>query len=148
MTTTRPIALALATALLGAVACQSPAGPSLADLEQARAQWASHHLTRYAYQYTSRGFFNTIEGQTMRLVVIDDTVRSARLVPSNDSVPVAPAALPTIDQLFAIAFTAQQGGRLTVAIFDPTFSFPAQLSIAGPPDASGTLTASNLELLP
>lgn len=137
--------LSLATAL---GACRGATGPSFDDLIQAQSRWASHHLTRYAYRYTSFGFFNTIEGQPLRLVVLGDTVRSAQFVATNDSVPVPPGTLPTIDGLFAIAMSAWHDGRLTGAEFDPDLGFPTRIDIAGPPDAAGSLTASGIEFLP
>ena len=132
----------------GPVACHAPTGPSLVQLEQAQAQWESHHLDRYAYQYRTSGFFNAFDGQAMRLVVIGDTVRSAQFVATNDSVPIEAAQLPTIDELFATAFSASQEGRLSAARFDPAFGFPTELTIAGPPDASGVIAASSIELEP
>lgn len=84
----------------------------------------------------------------MRLVVLSDTVRSAQFVATYDSVPVEPATLPTIDALFAVAIAARENGRLTAVDFDSTYGYPSRIVIAGPPDASGTVIASNLELLP
>jgi len=148
MHASRLIPIGVPALMSGVLACASPAGPSLADLQQAQAQWASHHLTRYAYRYETDGFLIAYQGQTLRLVVINDTVRSAQFVATNDSVPVDPGTLPTIDGLFANAATALQEGRLTDAQFDPSFGFPSRLAIAGPPDASGVITASDIELLP
>ena len=148
MHASRPMPLAVPVLLAGALACSSPAGPTLSDLQQAQAQWASHHLTRYAYRYEINGFFNALDGRTLRLVVITDTVRSAQFVSTNDSVPVTASTLPTIDALFATAASLLQEGRLTAVEFDPSFGYPTRLTVAGPPDASGVITASGIELLP
>lgn len=132
--------------LVGLVSCRTgPTAPSLIDIERAEAQWSAHNLTRYAYQYETT-CCNALSGQAIRLVVIGDTVRSAQFVATNDSVPVA--FLPTIDGLFALAITLREEGRLAGARFDPTFGYPARLEISGPPDASGVILASNIELLP
>ena len=129
--------------------CRSgPTAPSLADLRRAQAEWASHQLTRYAYRYQTTGFFNTLNGQTIRLVVLGDTVRSAQFVATNDSVPIVPSTLPTIDALFAVAIAARESGTLVAAQFDPDFGFPTRIEISGPPDASGVIFASDIELLP
>jgi hypothetical protein len=143
-----PPRLSLAV-LLGLAACQSgPTAPSVADLQRAQADWASHNLTRYAYRYETTGFLIVWSGQAMRLVVLSDTVRSAQYVATNDSVPVVPASLPTVDALFALAIAAREDGKLVSVQFDATFGYPTRLVLAGPPDASGTILASNIELLP
>jgi hypothetical protein len=94
------------------------------------------------------GFLSTLDGQAMRLVVLADTVRSAQFVATNDSVPVVAATLPTIDSLFALAIAARVAGTLVAAQFDSAFGFPARLQLSGPPDASGVVVASDIELLP
>ena len=144
--TMRATLAGLATAAL--VSCDSGSSvPSVADLQQHQAAWASHHLTRYAYRYMTSGYFISWDGQLMRLVVLGDTVRSAQFVATNDSVPGA-TGLPTIDQLFERAITARENGALLAAEFDTTLGFPTRLVFDGPPDASGTITASSIEFLP
>jgi len=131
------------------VACNSgPTAPSLAALEDAQAAWASHNLTRYVYQYETQGFFNAFDGHAIRLVVIDDTVRSAQYVATNDTIPMATTLFPTIDRLFAEAIAAQKAGTLVSITFDSTFGFPTHMQTSGLPDASGAILASHLELVP
>jgi hypothetical protein len=135
--------------LAGAGGCSTEAAaPSITDIQAAQAKWASHNLVRYGYRYETNGFFNALDGQAIRLIVIQDTVRSAQFVATNDSVPTTAATLPTVDALFALAIAARQDGTLTSIEFDPTFGFPSRLVLAGPPDASGSITASGIELLP
>jgi hypothetical protein len=142
----RVLCLGLAAAL---ASCRGgPTATSLTDLQRAQAAWTAHHHTRYAYRYMTTGFSTNLDGQAMRLVVLADTVRSAQFVATNDSVPVVPATLPTIDALFTLAIAAQNAGTLAAAQFDATFGYPARLQISGPPDASGVILASNIELLP
>jgi len=140
--------LALIALVAGGANCAGPTAPSLTDLKRAQAEWAAHHLTRYAYRYTTSGFFNAFDGQAIRLVVLSDTVRSAQFVATNDSVPVTAATFPTIDALFAWAIAARESGTLVAAQFDSDFGFPTRLQFSGPPDASGAIIASNMELLP
>lgn len=139
--------LVLGLTLVG-LSCDSPTGPSVETVVQHQAAWATHNLSRYAYQYEITGFFNTLEGKAIRLVVLGDTVRSATFVATGDSVPVAPSLLPTIDKLFEQAIAAATDNTLTGVTFDPTFSYPLQMDLAGPPDAGGSVFASHLELLP
>lgn len=141
-------------AVVGGLACAALAScdnsssvPSVAEIQQHQAAWASHHLTRYAYRYMTSGYFISWDGQLMRLVVLGDTVRSAQFVATNDSVPGA-AGLPTIDRLFQQAIAARENGALLAADFDTTLGFPTRLVFDGPPDASGSVTASGIEFLP
>jgi hypothetical protein len=138
--------LGLAAVLAGCT--HAPTSPHLSDIQRAQAAWKAHHLTRYAYRYETMGFSTRLDGQAMRLVVLGDTVRSAQFVTTNDSVPVVPATLPTIDALFAQAIAADGDGTLVAVEFDSTFGYPTRLQLSGPPDASGVIIASNIELLP
>ena len=125
-----------------------PTSPSVTDLQRAQASWKAHGLSRYAYRYETMGFFNAFDGKAMRLVVLSDTVRSAQFVATNAAVPGAPGTLPTIDGLFATAIAARANGTLVSVTFDPTFGYPTLIELSGPPDASGSILASAIELLP
>jgi hypothetical protein len=52
-----------------------------------------------------------------------------------------------VDGLFNLALGAADGGDLTAIQFDSALRFPRRIDIAGPPDASGSLFASNLQPL-
>jgi hypothetical protein len=135
-------------ALLLLAACeQAPTAVSLPDVLQERAAWRAHHLTRYAFVYEVTGFFINISGHPIRLVVRADTVRSATDMTTGDSVPGA-AGFPTLDGLYDRAIAALSSRTLTAITYDATFSFPTRMDFAGPPDASGSILASGLELLP
>lgn len=135
--------------LASLTACgDSTTSPSVSDLVQAKASWTARHLSRYEYRYQTTGFFIAYGGQQIRLVVLADTVRSAQFVASNEAVPVEPSSLPTIDRLFAMAIEARRNGTLLAFTLDPTLGYPTRLQLSGPPDASGVIEASNLELLP
>jgi hypothetical protein len=138
--------LGLAAALAGCA--HAATSLPLSDIQRAQAVWKAHHLTRYAYRYETMGFSTNLDGQEMRLVVLGDTVRSAQFVATNDSVPVLPSILPTIDALFAMAVAADRAGTLVAAEFDSTFGYPTRLQLSGLPDASGVIIASTIELLP
>jgi hypothetical protein len=146
------VRLRLFPALLGSIlllpACGGPTAPSVAEIEQAQARWATHRLTRYVYDFETTGFFTTLEGKTIHLVVIADTVRSAVFAGTSDPVPVPAASLATVDTLFARAIAAREAGALTSAEFDPQLDYPTRLQISGPPDASGAILASNLQPVP
>ncbi len=142
----RHIASAASLALLAS--CADAMAPTGSQIEQFRASWASHQLTRYAYDLEITGFNISWAGQLVHLVVLNDTVRSATYVATGDSVPVPPATFSTIDGLFAQAIAARSAGTLAGIQFDSTFSYPREIDLTGPPDASGSVTASNLALLP
>lgn len=139
--------VALGLSLVG-LSCDAPMGPNVETMAQHQAAWATHNLSRYAYQYEITGFFNNLAGRAIRLVVLGDTVRSATFVATGDSVPFAASSLPTINQLFTMGIHAAEDNSLTGVTFDPTFDYPLQMDLAGPPDAAGSVLASHLELLP
>jgi hypothetical protein len=142
----------LVLAVLSLVAgCSDSTEPrvSSADIVQHRAEWASHHLTRYAYDYIlGNGFFINFAGHTMHIVVIGGVVSSVRDVTAGQDMPGDLSGWPTIDALFDEAMTAQSANALTAIHFDRTYAFPTEMDLAGPPDASGAVFASNLQLLP
>ena len=143
----RPWFLLLA-ALAAASGCDNaPVAVRAPDLQQQRAAWASHNLTRYAYVYETTGFLSAWSGRPVRLVVINGAVSSAQYV-SNDSLLPDPSVFPTLDGLFDQAEAALAAGTLTAITFDSTFGFPTRMDLAGPPDASGSIVASGFELLP
>jgi hypothetical protein len=137
-----------ALALLLLAACNDPAiAPSQQDVSRERALWSAHHLSRYAYVYELTGFLVNYAGHPIRLVVLADTVRSATDMTTGDSVPGA-ATFPTLDGLFDQALAALSAGTLKAITYDSVFAFPSRMDLSGPPDASGSVLASSLELLP
>jgi Family of unknown function (DUF6174) len=144
--TSRLLLIGIVTSLLSCHA--APTAPTHTELQRAQAAWKARGFTRYAYRYETVGFFNAFDGRVMRLVVLSDTVRSAQFVATNDSVPTAPATLPTIDALFARAIAASVGGTLVSITFDPVLGYPTVIELSGPPDARGSLLASAIEFLP
>jgi len=93
------------------------------------------------------GFNISIVGRPIRLVIISGTVSSAQDVATDSLLPVS-AMFPTLDGLFDQAEAALAAGTLTAITYDSTLDFPSRLDLAGPPDASGSIFASSLELLP
>lgn len=134
--------------ILALTACGGPTAPSAVELEQDRATWANHNLTRYAYDYEETGFFNNLAGQVVHLVVLGDTINSATVVATGAAVPLPDSRLTTIDGLFARAMAARDAGILTDLELDPVFNYPRRIELSGPPDASGAITAFNLQPLP
>jgi uncharacterized protein DUF6174 len=137
-----------ASAIVAAMGCSSTTGPSAGDIAAHRALWANHHLTRYAYRYRVTGFFISYAGHDIRIVVVGGSVSSATDLTTGQAAPGSPSDWPTIDALFDRALDASSAHALTSMRFDPQFDFPAQMDLAGPPDASGSVFASGLELLP
>ena len=138
----------LLAVLAAASGCDhAPTAPTLVSILLAKSQFDAHNLTRYAYVYESLYFFSARAGHQYRLVVLNDSVVSAQDVATDSILPSA-AGFPTLDQLFDGAKAALAAGTLTRITFDPTFGFPTRMDIAGPPDASGSILASGLELLP
>jgi hypothetical protein len=144
------LALVAAAVLASAVlACRDPAGPTSPDeIAVHRARWSARHLTKYQYDYKLTGFFINFAGRPIRVTVIDGAVTGAQDLTTNQQMPEPPSTWPTIDQLFDQAEHASEAGTLRSIRFDPTFDFPAQMDLAGPPDASGSVFASGLLLPP
>jgi hypothetical protein len=148
MMTMRARSAACVTLALLIAACDDQAiAPTLQDVLRERSLWSAHNLSRYAYRYELTGFMVSYAGHPLRLVVLADTVRSATDMTTGDSVPGA-AAFPTLDGLYNQAITALSSGTLKAIAFDSTFNYPSRMDFLGPPDASGSVLASSLELLP
>jgi uncharacterized protein DUF6174 len=143
----RRIAAALALALL-AGCLHTLTGPSAQDVEAARAAWLSHNVTRYTYVYEASGFLSALSGHQIRLVVLNDTVRSAVDLTTGDSTVANVASFPTIEGLFDGALAAIAVRSLASIAYDATYSYPTRIDLTGPPDAAGTILASNLQLVP
>jgi hypothetical protein len=122
--------------------------PSETELEVDRTRWASHHLTNYAYDYRTSGFFDNLAGQTVHLVVLGDTLRSAVVVATGDSLPVPNQALATINEMFDLAISNRERGSLAGIEFDQVLGYPRRIDISGPADAAGSIMASSLQPLP
>lgn len=141
-------AASAAFSLLVLCACDNqPAALHTNDIAAARAVWNSHHLTRYVYVYEVTGFLISYVGRPIRLVVLNGSVSTAQDV-ATDSILPDPGRFPTLDALFDQAQAALAGGSLLTITFDSTFGFPSRMDLAGPPDASGSVLASSLQVLP
>ncbi len=138
----------LALAVLAGCLDTKVTGPSTQVVEQARAAWDAHNLSSYAYVYEATGFLSALSGHQIRLVVLNDTVRSAMDITTGDSAVSNVASFPTIDGLFDGALAAIAVKSLASIAFDPTYSYPTRIDILGAPDATGTILASNLQLVP
>ena len=140
------IAVVSLVLLVGPACHRAPVAVQPGGIQTERAIWQAHDLGRYAYVYETTGFLIAWSGRPVRLVVIDDSVTSAQDVATDSMLPAA--AFPTIDELFARALAAQSEGSLLAIAFDSTFAYPSRIDLAGPPDASGSIRASDLQLLP
>lgn len=140
--------LLAAAVVLSTAACSNPTEISSTSISAHRARWSAHRLTKYAYDYKVTGFFINYAGHDIHLVILNGVVQSATDLVTGQAAPGDPASWPTIDKLFDEAMQASANGSLRDVKFDPTFDFPTELDLAGPPDASGSILASRLLLLP
>lgn len=144
----RAMPAAFALAVLAGCLDTKVTGPSTQVVEQARAAWDAHNLSSYSYVYEATGFLSSLSGHQIRLVVLNDTVRSAVDLTTGDSTASNVAGFPTIDALFDGALAAIATRSLAGISFDPTYSYPSRIDVTGAPDAAGTILASNLQLVP
>jgi hypothetical protein len=126
----------------------NPTDNSSVDLSAHRAHWAARGLTKYAYEYKLTGFNVSWANRQIHIVVLNGVVASATDVAAGQPAPGDPASWPTIDKLFDQASQASTNRTLRTIRFDPTFDYPTEIDLAGPPDASGSIVASGLSLLP
>ena len=126
------------------LACSASTGPDHFDIFVQRSEWEAQHITSYQYDYLVTGYFIVYEGRPVRVVVRDGVVQSAVYIADGEPVPGPTSEWPTIDQLFDRAEAASAAGTLTGITFDSRLHFPTEMDISGPPDASGSVFASNL----
>ena len=122
--------------------------PTPGQLQASRAAWEAQAPPHYSYVYEVTRFFNALDGQAIRLEVRHDTVRTATFVATGQPVPGAPGAFPTITGLFDFMAAMLDNGWLARVVFDPHLGYPRRIDVAGPPDASGSVFASELDALP
>jgi hypothetical protein len=126
-------------------ACSGSTSPDRFDLSVHRAEWEEKHIASYQYDYLVTGYFIDYAGRPIRLTVHDGAVESAVYISDGTPVPGGPNSFPTIDQLFDRAAEANAHDLLTGIRYDSRYDFPAEMDIAGSPDASGIIMATNLE---
>lgn len=146
MVVIRPLAPLAAFVIMAG--CHNPTDNSSVDLAAHRAQWTARGLTRYAYEYKLTGFNIAWVNRQIHIVVLNGAVASATDVATGQPAPGDPASWPTIDTLFDQASQASANRALRGIQFDPTFDYPTEIDLAGAPDASGSIFASGLSLLP
>lgn len=143
----RPCAVLAASALIAGCGGEAT-GVSQRDIASHRARWETHSLSRYRYDYRTDGFLNTLEGHTIELVVIDGAVQAATDEATGEPAPGPLDHWPTIDSLFDEATQASANGTLRGITYDPVLDYPSRIDLAGPPDASGSVSASGLQPAP
>ena len=138
----RCVAIAALT-LLGA-SCQEVTGPSVNDVLAHRAKWAARGLTSYSFDYTLRAMIYSVGCPTAawRLEVQQNTVTAATCLATGQAV-TAPSV--TIDTLFDQALRARGTNGISAISYDAQLDFPTSIEFAGPPDASYSETATNLQ---
>jgi hypothetical protein len=140
--------VASVAALAVMAGCHDPTDSSSVDLAAHRARWTARGLTKYAYEYKLTGFNVSWVNRQIHIVVLNGVVVSATDVAAGQAAPGDPASWPTIDKLFDQASQASTNRALRAIRFDPTFDYPTEIDLAGPPDASGSIFASGLLLVP
>jgi uncharacterized protein DUF6174 len=129
------------TAVLVLPGCGTLTELKTLDLNRHRAAWEAQGLTDYSYVYELDGFLINYAGKPIRLEVRQDTVRSAVVIATGDTLA---GHWPTIDDLFDQAAEAQHDDILKAITFDPVLSYPVRMDLSGPPDASGSVLAGQL----
>lgn len=142
------LSILIAVGLLAAGCGHDVTAPGVTAIAAHRARWTAHALTRYAYDYRVVGTNISTAGKLIHLVVIDGTVNSATIASTGESAPGAPGSWPTIDALFDEADAAARAHGLDGIVFDASLDYPAELDLAGPPDAARSEFASGVQPLP
>ena len=139
---------ALSPLVVALAACSDATGPTAEDVLAHRANWLTHNLTDYTYIYETRGFFINWEGQPIRVAVRNGVVVSATFVATGEPASASPTDFPTIDELFDQAADAARDHTLRAVSFDGQLSYPRRMDLDGPPDAQGSLIATQVQPVP
>jgi uncharacterized protein DUF6174 len=136
--------VAIAVLTLSGASCQEVAGPSVNDVLAHRAKWAARGLTSYSFDYTLRAMIYSVgcPAAAWRLQVQQNAVTVATCLATGQA--VTPPSV-TIDTLFDEALRAMRGNSITAISYDARLGFPTSIEFAGPPDASYSETATNLQ---
>ena len=110
------------------VGCSDSTAPISLSLNRAR--WEKQNL--HEYLYTGRRVcFCPDAGQDVYVLVLSDTVFSARVVGTNVELPKG--QWPTVDQLFDIAERSFGEKGMTVRVeYDPVLSYPTLVDVQCP----------------
>ena len=132
----------LALSLLAFAACSDSTAPGPRTLEEARAVWASHHLTNYSY-FGSQACVCGAPSGLVRVEVEDGRVSS--VTDWTTHAQIATTGWLTIDQLLDLAGTLQP-----IAVeFDRLLGFPRRVERCCIADDSGSVyTVAMVILLP
>jgi hypothetical protein len=132
----------LALSLLVFAACGDSTGPGPRTVEEARALWASHHLTTYSY-FGSQACFCGAPSGLVRVEVTDGRVSS--VTDWTTQAQIATTGWLTVDQLLDLAGTLQP----SPVEFDWYLGFPRKVERCCIADDSGSVyTVAMLILLP
>ena len=136
----------LTTSCLVLAACTEPTASSQEAVLERRAEWVARELVDYSVTFRQDGFFNAVGGRSWRLGVTGGVVRTAVEVGTGVAFPDPTAnGFLSVTQLFDWAVQLAANDRLEAITYDRTLGYPTLIQISGPPDASGTITLSNLE---
>ena len=121
----------LAAAMLVFIACGDGFLSStrfVASLRAARARWASSGVDSYELTVRRLCFCGFVE--PVRVKVVDGVIVSRTVVSTGDPVPAVYASYyPDVPGLFAIVEEAADDADEFDAVFDPSYGYPAEISI-------------------
>ena len=142
------IAVTIAAVSLVASCGESTSPFSEAEISAHRTHWTQRAPAAYEYDYRVTGFFISFVGHDIHLVVSDGVVRSATDVATGAPMAGQLTQWPTIAALFDEVAQAADAGMLRSVRFDPVLEYPTEFDLDGPPDASGSVFATGLRVLP
>ena len=132
----------LALSLLVFAACGDSTGPGPRTVDEARALWASHHLTTYSYFGTQACFCGAPSG-LVKVDVADGHV--AAVTDWTTHAQIATTGWLTVEQLLDLAETLQP----SPVEFDRYLGFPKKVERCCIADDSGSVyTVASVILLP
>jgi Family of unknown function (DUF6174) len=140
-----PRIVCVALVALTMTACGMTTAPTADEVASHRAAWNAQHLSNYSYDYKVTGFLIAWAGRVVQLEVRNNAVVTAVYADTGQPVPGSPTQFPTIDTLFDQAAGAADAGALRAITFDSERGYPLQMDLSGPPDASGSVFASQLQ---
>ncbi len=133
---------------VGLWGCRSIAGTDVPDVEAARAAWVARGITSYRYDVSIMGSLCIGPARVYVQANQQDSVINLRKgAPEPMGPQTWPGCAPTVLELFDGAIRAAETHRLG-GIRYAREGYPAEIDYPGPPDASSTIYASNLQPMP
>ena len=132
--------------IVATASCAEQVNPPTFTLLTSQAAWLAREPVDYTYEYELSGVFNALSGTRFMVRVHQGEVIEVIATATGERYGY-PGYLPTIDDLFQAAASADSSGSLTTLTFDPAWHFPTLIAWSGPPDASGRITAGSFRVV-